>query len=52
VIGSSGALEYQERDGKVVLVKAPKLLTYNDKQGKPAGIALQIGRVPIFAAGN
>ncbi|MGB7159540.1 MAG: haloacid dehalogenase-like hydrolase [Tepidisphaeraceae bacterium] len=52
VIGSSGVLEYQEKDGKVVLVKTPKLLSMNDKQGKPAGIALHTGRVPIFSAGN
>src|SRR4051812_34567189 len=30
VIGSSGVLEYRERDGKAVLVKAPRLLTFND----------------------
>ena len=52
VIGSAGVLEYQEKDGKAVLVKTPKLLSFNDKQGKPAGIELHIGRVPIFAAGN
>jgi hypothetical protein len=52
VIGSAGFLEFRERDGKAVLVKLPKLLSFNDKQGKPAGIALHIGRVPIFAAGN
>ena len=52
VIGSAGVLEFRERDGKAVLVKTPKLLTFNDKQGKPAGIALHTGRVPIFAAGN
>lgn len=52
VIGSAGVLEFQDRDGKAVLLKTPKLLTYNDKQGKPAGIELHIGRVPIFAAGN
>jgi hypothetical protein len=52
VIGSAGVLEFRVRDGKAVLVKTPKLLTFNDKQGKPAGIALHTGRVPIFAAGN
>jgi len=52
VIGSAGVLEFQDRDGKAMLLKTPKLLTYNDKQGKPAGIELHIGRVPIFAAGN
>ncbi|WP_145086514.1 HAD family hydrolase [Anatilimnocola aggregata] len=52
VIGSAGVLDFQDKDGKAVLLKTPKLLTYNDKQGKPAGIELHIGRVPIFAAGN
>jgi len=52
VIGSAGVLEFREQNGKAVLVKTPKLLTFNDKQGKPAGIALHTGRVPIFAAGN
>ena len=28
------------------------MLAFNDKQGKPPGIALHTGRVPIFAAGN
>lgn len=52
VIGSAGVLEYRERDGKAVLVKTPKLLSINDKQGKPPGIELHIGKVPILAAGN
>ncbi|WP_254511463.1 HAD family hydrolase [Anatilimnocola floriformis] len=52
VIGSAGVLEFQDKDAKAVLLKTPKLLTYNDKQDKPAGIELHIGRVPIFAAGN
>jgi hypothetical protein len=33
-------------------VKAPKLVTFNEKQSKPASIALHTGRVPILAAGN
>lgn len=52
VIGTAGVLDYREKDGKAVLVKTPKLLSFNDKQGKPAGIALHTGRVPILAAGN
>ena len=52
VIGSAGVLEFREQEGKAVLVKLPKLLSINDKQGKPAGIELHIGRVPILAAGN
>lgn len=52
VIGSMGGLELQERDGRAVLVKMPKLLLNNDKANKPVGIALQIGRIPILASGN
>jgi hypothetical protein len=52
VIGSMGGFELQERDGHVVLVKTPKLLLNNDKDNKPVGIALQIGRTPILASGN
>lgn len=52
VIGSMGGFELQEKDGRAVLVKTPKLLLNNDKANKPVGIALQTGRTPIFAAGN
>jgi phosphoserine phosphatase len=52
VVGSSGGLKYELRDGKPVLVKLPEIAHNNDKEGKPAGIQRQIGRRPIFAAGN
>ena len=39
-------------DGQPVLVKQPKLGSYNDKQGKPINIHLAIGRRPILACGN
>jgi phosphoglycolate phosphatase-like HAD superfamily hydrolase len=52
VIGSMGGFELQERDGRAVLVKTPKLLLNNDKENKPVGIALQIGRTPVLATGN
>jgi hypothetical protein len=52
VVGSSGGLKYQLRDGKAVLVKLPEIAHNDDKQGKPVGIQRHIGRRPIFAAGN
>ncbi|QIF06203.1 haloacid dehalogenase-like hydrolase [Roseimicrobium sp. ORNL1] len=52
VVGSSGGLKYELRDGKPVIVKTPSLVLNDDKEGKPVGIQRHIGRRPIFAAGN
>ncbi len=52
VIGSSGGLKYEVRDGTPVIVKTPELVLNDDKAGKPVGIQRHIGRRPIFAAGN
>jgi hypothetical protein len=52
VIGSSGKEEFIEQDGKYVIWKLPELSRINDKEGKPIGIDLHIGKRPIFAAGN
>ncbi|APV49360.1 haloacid dehalogenase [Betaproteobacteria bacterium GR16-43] len=52
VIGSSGGLKYEVRDGKPVLIKLPKLVLNDDKEGKPVGIQRHIGRRPIAAFGN
>jgi phosphoglycolate phosphatase-like HAD superfamily hydrolase len=52
VIGSSGKLKFDLRDGKPVLVKLPELDFIDDKAGKPAGIQQHIGRRPILAFGN
>jgi hypothetical protein len=52
VIGSSGKLKFELRDGKPVLVKLPELNFIDDKEGKPAGIQQHIGRRPIAAFGN
>jgi phosphoserine phosphatase len=52
VIGSSGGLKYEIRDGKPVLIKLPEIAHNDDKEGKPVGIQRHIGRRPIFAAGN
>lgn len=52
VVGSSLKLKYEVQGGKPVLVKLPEIDLVDDKEGKPVGIQLHIGRRPIFAAGN
>jgi hypothetical protein len=52
VIGSSGKLKFELRDGKPVLVKLPAIDFIDDKAGKPVGIQTHIGRRPIAAFGN
>lgn len=52
VVGTSGGLKLEFRDGKPVLVKLPEVVLIDDKEGKPVGIQRHIGRRPIFAAGN
>jgi haloacid dehalogenase-like hydrolase len=52
VIGSSGKLKYEMRDGRPVLVKLPEINFIDDKAGKPVGIQEYIGRRPICAFGN
>jgi phosphoglycolate phosphatase-like HAD superfamily hydrolase len=52
VIGSSGKLKYELRDGRPVLLKLPEIGSIDDKEGKPANIELHIGRRPTMAFGN
>ena len=52
VIGSSGKLTFELRDGKPVLVKLPEINFIDDKAGKPVGIQQHVGRRPILAFGN
>ena len=52
VIGSSGGLAYEIREGKPVIVKTPGIVLIDDKAGKPVGIQRHIGRRPIAAFGN
>jgi phosphoglycolate phosphatase-like HAD superfamily hydrolase len=52
VVGSSGKLKFEMRDGKPVLVKLPEINFIDDKDGKPVGIQQYIGRRPIAAFGN
>jgi phosphoserine phosphatase len=52
VIGSSGGLQYEVRNGEPVIVKLAELVLNDDKEGKPVGIQRHIGRRPIAAFGN
>jgi hypothetical protein len=52
VVGSSGKLKFEMRDGKPVLLKLPEIEFIDDKEGKPVGIQRFIGRRPIAAFGN
>jgi hypothetical protein len=52
VIGSSGKLKFEMRDGQPVLSKLPEIELINDNVEKPAAIQKFIGRRPIAAFGN
>jgi phosphoserine phosphatase len=52
VVGSSGKLKYEIRDGKPVIIKLPEIGFIDDKAGKPVAIQQHIGRRPIAAFGN
>jgi len=52
VVGSSGKLQYELKNGEPVLLKLPELNFIDDKAGKPVGIQQFIGRRPVAAFGN
>jgi hypothetical protein len=52
VVGSSGVVKFEMRDGKPALIKEPKVEFVDDGPGKPVGINRFIGRRPIMAFGN
>ena len=52
VIGTAGKIKYEYQEGHPLLMKIPELLFINDKQGKPEGINLIIGKHPVAAFGN
>jgi phosphoglycolate phosphatase-like HAD superfamily hydrolase len=52
VVGSSGIVKFEVRDGKPVLMKLPKVAFIDDGPGKPVGINTHIGRRPVMAFGN
>ena len=50
VIGTS--FKYKFNDSTRTLQRLPELDHFNDKEGKPVGIQLHIGKRPVFACGN
>ncbi|WP_272701268.1 HAD family hydrolase [Desulfovibrio sp. Fe33] len=52
VVGSSIKTKFEMRDGKPVIVREAELGFIDDKEGKPVGINLHIGRRPVAAFGN
>jgi hypothetical protein len=52
VIGSSGKVKFEIKDGVPVLIKLPEINFIDDKEGKPVGIHQYIGKRPIAAFGN
>jgi phosphoglycolate phosphatase-like HAD superfamily hydrolase len=52
IVGSSGKLKYELKDGKPVITKLPAVDFIDDKDGKPLGIEKFIGQRPIIAFGN
>jgi phosphoglycolate phosphatase-like HAD superfamily hydrolase len=52
VIGSSGKLKFEMRNGQPVLSKLPEIDLVNDNVEKPAAIQKFIGRRPIASFGN
>ena len=52
VVGSSGKVSFEMRDGVPTLVKLPEINFIDDKEGKPVGIHQYIGRRPVMAFGN
>src|SRR5687768_13097341 len=52
VIGSTGKLKFEMRNGVPTLFKLPAVDFVDDKEGKPIAIQKVIGRRPIAAFGN
>ena len=52
VVGSSGKLKFEMRNGSPILIKLPEVELIDDHEGKPVGIQSHIGRRPIAAFGN
>ena len=52
VVGSSGKVKFEIREGQPVLIKLPEINFIDDKDTKPVGIHQFIGKRPIAAFGN
>ena len=52
VVGSSILTQYENRNGKPILMREPKVFFIDDNAGKPIGINLFIGKRPYAAFGK
>lgn len=52
VIGSSIKTKFEIKNGQPELVRLPEMNFIDDREGKPVGIQMHIGRRPIVAFGN
>jgi putative hemolysin/phosphoserine phosphatase len=52
VIGSSLQYEFQQTPEGSVLIRQPEIVSFDDREMKPANIQLEVGRRPIVAIGN
>lgn len=52
VIGSSARLQFELQGERGIVMKQATLNSFDDREAKPANIALHIGRRPILAFGN
>ncbi|MFI5410603.1 HAD family hydrolase [Kaistia sp. UC242_56] len=52
VMGTTAGMQFDERDGKTVLVFDGTIDHLNDQEGKPPTINLALGARPIFVGGN
>ncbi len=52
IIGTAGKVRYEIVNDQPVLTKIPDVFFIDDKQGKPEGINLFIGKRPVAAFGN
>jgi phosphoglycolate phosphatase-like HAD superfamily hydrolase len=52
VVGSTAGTTFGYQDGKSELTKVPQGVRVDDKDGKPIGIHLMMGRRPLAAFGN
>ena len=52
VVDNATEITVTLQDGRAALMKLPELDSFDDREAKPANIALHIGRRPLLAFGN
>jgi len=52
VVGSNNKMMFSAQNGRFEVLRQPKLEFLDDKDEKPVGIMRNIGKRPVFAAGN